>query len=146
MIVPMKNNIVTNDLVWMIGGEAGFGIQSAGHFFALACSRGGLQIFGNAEYPSLIRGGHNSTSIRVADFFVGVHKEILNLLVAMNKETLDLHVKELVEGGGVVYDAEVVKDYKFPESISVYHVPLKKLAMEFGKGDITRNTVGISQL
>ena len=102
----MKNN----DLTWMIGGEAGFGIQSAGHYFALACSRAGLYVFGNAEYPSLIRGGHNSNVIRVADFEVSIHKEKLDLLLAMNRETLDLHVRELVNGGGVIYDADAVKD------------------------------------
>lgn len=127
----------------MIGGEAGFGIQSAGHYFGLTCARGGLSVFGNAEYPSLIRGGHNSNVIRVADFEVAVHKEILDLLLAMNKETLDLHVKELVEGGGVIYDADVIKDYVFPAGVAVYAVPLKKIAMEVGKGDITRNTVGL---
>lgn len=132
-----------NDFTWMIGGEAGFGIQSAGHYFALACSRAGLYIFGNAEYPSLIRGGHNSNAIRVADFDISVHKEELDLLLAMNKETLDLHVKELVKGGGAIYDADVVKDYSFPANVKAYAVPLRKLAMEFGKGDITRNTVGL---
>ncbi len=127
----------------MIGGEAGFGIQSAGHFFGLSCMRGGLSVFGNAEYPSLIRGGHNSNVIRVADFEVAVHREILDLLLAMNKETLDLHVKELVEGGGVIYDADAVVGYVFPAGVNSYHVPLKKIAMEVGKGDITRNTVGV---
>jgi len=135
----MKNN----DLTWLIGGEAGFGIQSAGHYFALACSRAGLYVFGNAEYPSLIRGGHNSNVIRVADFEVSIHKEKLDLLLAMNRETLDLHVRELVSGGGVIYDADAVKDYVFPEGVNVYHVPLRKIAMEIGKGDITRNTVGL---
>jgi 2-oxoglutarate ferredoxin oxidoreductase subunit alpha len=133
----------TNDLTWMIGGEAGFGVQSAGHYFALTCSRGGLSVFGNAEYPSLIRGGHNSNVIRVADFEVAVHKEILDLLLAMNKETLDLHAKELAEGGGAIYDADVIKDYVFPAGVKAYAVPLKKIAMEVGRGDITRNTVGL---
>ena len=137
-----------NDVTWMIGGEAGFGIQSAGHYFALACSRAGLRVFGNAEYPSLIRGGHNSNVIRVADFEVSVHKEQLDLLLAMNKETLDLHAKEVVNGGGIIYDSEAVKDYQFPAGADgsvlwVFDVPLRRIAMEVGKGDITRNTVGL---
>lgn len=134
-----------NDLTWMIGGEAGYGIQSAGHIFALAATRSGLHAFGTAEYPSLIRGGHNSDTIRVSDKKVGVHKEQLDLLLAMNKETLDLHLKEIVPGGGVIYDADVVKSelVKFPEGVKIFAVPLKKLAFELGKGDITRNVVGI---
>ncbi len=131
----------------MIGGEAGFGIQSAGHIFALVAARAGLQVFGTAEYPSLIRGGHNSDVIRVADREVYVHKERLDLLLAMNLETLDLHAVEIVEGGGLIYDNEVIKDYVFAGSKTggrrIFAVPLKKIAFEQGKGDITRNTVGI---
>ncbi len=140
----MKNN-----LTWLIGGEAGFGIQSAGHYFALACSRGGLFVFGNAEYPSLIRGGHNSNTIRVADFEVSVHKEKLNLILAMNEETLLMHGKELVPGGAVIYDAEAVKNFDFdhagfPAEKEIFAVPLRKIAFEIGKGEITRNTVGVA--
>lgn len=129
----------------MIGGEAGMGIQSAGNFFAIAANRGGLYAFCNPEYPSLIRGGHNSDCIRISARHVGIHKEKLDLLLAMNKETLDLHLKEMVPGGGVVYDAEVIKaeNVKPPEGVKMFNVPLKKMAAEQGKGDITRNTVGI---
>ena len=111
----------TNDLTWMIGGEAGFGIQSAGNFFAMAANRGGLYAFGNPEYPSLIRGGHNSVCIRIRDKHVGIHMERLDLLLAMNKETLDLHLKEMVTSGGVVYDAETIKmdAVKIPEGVKM---------------------------
>jgi 2-oxoglutarate/2-oxoacid ferredoxin oxidoreductase subunit alpha len=133
-----------NDLTWMIGGEAGFGIQSAGHVLALCAMRGGLHVFGNAEYPSLIRGGHNSNVIRVCENKIGIHKEKLDLLLAMNKETLDMHLDEIVEGGGFIYDAEVLKEeITPPKGVNAFNVPLKKLALEVGKGDITRNIVGI---
>lgn len=133
-----------NDLTWMIGGEAGFGIQSAGHIFAMCGIRAGLHVFGNAEYPSLIRGGHNSDVIRLSEKEVHIHKERLDLLLAMNKETLDLHLREIVEGGGFIYDAEAIKEeIAVPKGVKAFNVPLKKLAVEHGKGDITRNTVGI---
>lgn len=150
----MAKQTRTNDLCWLIGGEAGFGIQSAGHNFAMACSRAGLRVFGNAEYPSLIRGGHNSNVIRVADWDVSVHRADLDLMLAMNRETLDLHVGEMASGGGVVCDvAEIfggdevqISNFKLLISkggINIFDVPLKKLAMEVGKSDITRNTVGL---
>lgn len=135
----------TNDLTWMIGGEAGFGIQSAGSFFAMAANRGGLYAFGNPEYPSLIRGGHNSGCIRISEKYVAVHSERLDLLLAMNRETLELHLKEMVTGGGVIYDADQVKleGLEVPEGVKLFTVPLKKLAVEVGKSDITRNIVGV---
>ncbi len=134
----------TNDLTWMIGGEAGFGIQSAGHIFALCGTRVGLYVFGNAEYPSLIRGGHNSDVIRISKKEVYAHKERLDLLLAMNRETLELHLGEIVEGGGFIYDKDEIKsEVKVPVGVKAFNVPLKNLAAEVGKGDITRNTVGI---
>lgn len=132
-----------NDFTWMIGGEAGFGIQSAGHIFALGACRGGLHVFGEAEYPSLIRGGHNSDVIRIADREVMVHKEQLDLLCAMNKETLDLHAHEIVEGGGAIYDPDEVKDFVMPDGVKAFPVPLGALAKEHGGSSLYRNTVGI---
>lgn len=132
-----------NDFTWMIGGEAGFGIQSAGHIFALGACRGGLHVFGEAEYPSLIRGGHNSDVIRVADKEVMVHKERLDLLCAMNKETLDLHLHEIVEGGGAIYDPDEIKDVVIPEGVKAFPVPLGALAKEHGGSSLYRNTVSI---
>ena len=59
--------VIINNLNWRIGGEAGFGIVNAGHMFARAASRAGLFAFANAEYPSLIRGGHNILDVRVSE-------------------------------------------------------------------------------
>lgn len=136
---------IINKLSWMIGGEAGVGIQSAGRFLALTCSHAGLFVFGNAEYPSLIRGGHNSNLIRVADHEVSIHTESIDLLLAMNRETLDLHIAEVSAGGGVIYDEEVVGVPARAEAgeVQFFNVPLKRLAVEKGGGEITRNTVGL---
>ena len=38
----MEKEKVANTLSWKLGGEAGFGIMSAGLIFAKACSCGGL--------------------------------------------------------------------------------------------------------
>ena len=136
--------MLINDLTWMIGGEAGFGIQSAGRIFALSAARGGLHVFGESEYPSLIRGGNNYDTIRVGNRETRIHKERPDLLLAMNKETIDLHAGKIVPGGGLIYDsAEIKGEIEVPKNVSLFDVPLKKLAMEAGKGDITRNTAGI---
>lgn len=133
-----------NNLSWMIGGEAGSGVQSAGRTLALAASRAGLHVFGNSEFPSLIRGGHNTTQIRVTDFETGCHSSCVDLLLAMNKEALTLHIPALSEEGGVVYDSEEITDFdEIPSGVKVYGVPLKRLAVEIGGGLITRNIVGL---
>ena len=49
---------------WKMGGEAGFGVLSAGEVFARALTRRGLNVFVSDEHPSLIRGGHNFSIVR----------------------------------------------------------------------------------
>ena len=54
-----------NNLTWKIAGEAGFGIKSAGMMFGKIFMRAGYEVFDFTEYPSLIRGGHNTYQLVV---------------------------------------------------------------------------------
>ena len=53
-----------NDLTFLIGGEAGQGVESSAAGFSLAMARGGLHVFKLLDYRSRIRGGHNFARIR----------------------------------------------------------------------------------
>jgi 2-oxoglutarate/2-oxoacid ferredoxin oxidoreductase subunit alpha len=95
----------TNNVMWKIGGEAGMGIKAAGSLMTKAFTRSGLYVFGDSEYPSLIRGGHNNFTLRVSDAPIGGFDPEVDILVALNKETIDLN-KGLVKSGGlVVFDS-----------------------------------------
>src|SRR5438477_12116998 len=56
-----------NRLTVKVGGEAGFGLATSGLLLTKALSRGGLSAMDYTEYPSLIRGGHNTFLLRVDD-------------------------------------------------------------------------------
>jgi 2-oxoglutarate ferredoxin oxidoreductase subunit alpha len=136
--------MIKNKISWMIGGEAGYGIMAAGTTFAKACSRGGLHVFINSEFPSLIKGGHNISLVRVDEQEIFSHLETIDLLVALNQETIDLHLNEVVPGGGIVYDGEqinVTKESLKREDIVLYSVPLTKIIRELGVELLLRNTV-----
>ncbi len=135
-----------NCLGWKIGGEAGSGIKVTGEMWARMCHHLGLNVYGYTEYPSLIRGGHNTYHIFAAERAVRSIPEQVNILVALNRETIDLHIKELSPGAVVVYDNEVeqidVSVYK-ARYVSFLSVPLKRLAMESAQSDIMKNTVAL---
>ena len=137
---------IVNKFSWKIGGEAGDGILNAGlQMFAKTCLRGGLEVFSTSEYPSLIRGGHNSLDVRVEDAEIFSHVKGINLLVAMNKDTIDKHKHKLSDHAGVIYDGDYTKlDPSEIENstIRLYSVPLFKIANENG-GKIIRNTVAL---
>ena len=118
--------------------------MAAGTTFAKACSRGGLHVFINSEFPSLIKGGHNISLVRVDEQEIYSHLETVDLLVALNQETIDLHLNEIVPGGGIVYDGEqinITRENLKREDIVLYSVPLTKIIRELGAELLLRNTV-----
>jgi 2-oxoglutarate ferredoxin oxidoreductase subunit alpha len=130
-----------------IGGEAGFGIMSAGSAVAKIATRSGYQLFSYAEYPSIIRGGHNVVQITLAPEPVYAQYQPTQVLVAFNQETIDLHQHELIEGSVVIFDED--KGMRLPTvSVDVIgvHVPFNALATTFGGSTLMRNTVALGAL
>ena len=84
----------------MVGGEAGQGVESGGAGFAKALARGGLHVFGLQDYMSRIRGGHNFYQVRVPEEQVWAQADGVQLLLAFNTEAVELHLDEVVPGGG----------------------------------------------
>lgn len=95
---------------WKMGGEAGYGIMNTGGpIFAKTLARSGLFVFIYSEYPSLIRGGHNTMQVTVVDTPVNGSYLALDQLLALNAHTIIVHQNELKAGGTVLYDSNVVK-------------------------------------
>lgn len=133
---------MANSLTWKIGGEAGFGIMAAGAVFAKALVRAGLFIASTNEYPSLIRGGHNTYLVRASDEEIFSLVKPVDLLVALNQETVDVHQKELSSDAGIIYDSED-KSIKVRGDFSCFPVPLLKLATQDGGPKIMMNNVAL---
>jgi 2-oxoglutarate/2-oxoacid ferredoxin oxidoreductase subunit alpha len=135
-----------NDLNWKIAGEAGYGIKSIGLMFSKMCARGGLQLFDYSEYPSLVRGGHNTYQVNVGEDERFAPEVLIDLLVALNQNTIDFHKDELSEGAGLIYDNE---DKKIDVSsidakkYNLFPVPLAKLAEDAGGKKVMRNSVSL---
>jgi 2-oxoglutarate ferredoxin oxidoreductase subunit alpha len=87
-----------------VGGAAGMGIKTAGMIFARTGSRGGLHLFGNVEYPSIIRGGHNSFQVVFGDAPVLSHPRSLDVLLALDRLALDTQRTAVRSGGAILYD------------------------------------------
>jgi 2-oxoglutarate ferredoxin oxidoreductase subunit alpha len=129
------------DFNFMVGGEAGQGVQSVGFLLAKVFARGGYHIFADQDYESRIRGGHNSFRVRVRDGRVGAISESVDILVALNRESIDLHRKELVAGGAVIFDGEKVKD--IGSNGDLFSIPLERLAEEKAGDKLMTNTVAL---
>ncbi|MCM8825623.1 MAG: 2-oxoacid:acceptor oxidoreductase subunit alpha [Candidatus Omnitrophica bacterium] len=97
------------DFTVLIGGKAGDGIDRAGLIIAHILSSTGYRIFIHRDYPSLIRGGHTFSVIRASERSIFAHREQIDILIALNNETLNLHRKKLKENCFYIYDSGQTK-------------------------------------
>lgn len=129
------------DFNFMVGGEAGQGVQSVGFLLAKVFARGGYHIFADQDYESRVRGGHNFFRVRVSDGRVGAIAEPVDVLVALNQESIGLHFKELATGGVAIFDGEKIKDVS--ADVGLFSVPLERLAEEKAGDKVMTNTVAL---
>jgi len=128
-----------------IGGPAGTGVKSVGLMLAKIAARSGYQIFDNIEYPSLIRGGHNVMQVNFSAQEVTAPRVKSDLLIAFDQMTIDLHFSEIEKGGGIIFDSDAKMDISnVSKDVSLYGIPLKKLAYEAGEKNIFVNIVALS--
>ncbi len=120
----------------MVGGEAGQGVQSVGFILAKTLARGGYHVFADQDYESRVRGGHNFYRVRASESGMAAISTEVDILLALNEESLDLHMRELTARGVAVFDSEKVKS---TDDGNTFGIPLEKLA-----GDkIMANTVAL---
>jgi 2-oxoglutarate ferredoxin oxidoreductase subunit alpha len=129
------------DINFMVGGEAGQGVQSMGFILAKAFARGGYHVFADQDYESRVRGGHNFLRVRISDSKVEAISEEVHVLLALNRETIELHRRELVRGGVTVFDGESLKNVE--DGGALFSVPLEKLAEEKAGAKLMANTVAL---
>lgn len=132
------------DYTIKIGGEAGQGIQTIGDTLARVFSRSGNHVFSHQDYESRVRGGHNFFQIRVSDSMITASREAVDILVAMDRESIAQHGGELSERGLIIYDSSALKEEH--QGPSFLDIPFIRLATEHGGSKIMANTVAVGAL
>lgn len=127
-----------------IGGEAGQGIQTIGDTLARVFSRAGYSVFTHQDYESRIRGGHNFFQIRFSDKLVTASRDKIDILVALDHESIIMHEKELSQIGQIIYDSSELKQKH--EKPYFLDIPFVKLASEQANSKIRANTVAIGAI
>ena len=92
-----------------IGGAAGQGVATPGDIFAKIFSRRGLHLNAYNAYQSIIRGGHTFLMIRAGPEPVTNMGDTLELLIPLNQDTMDRHLRLLGPGAAVIYNSDSIK-------------------------------------
>jgi len=96
---------VHNEINICIGGEAGQGLITLGELLSKSLVRSGFNIAVTQEYMSRIRGGHNTFAIRAGSGQILAPRESIDILVALNKETVILQRNQLSPHALILTDA-----------------------------------------
>ncbi|MBM5804627.1 MAG: 2-oxoacid:acceptor oxidoreductase subunit alpha [Candidatus Verstraetearchaeota archaeon] len=124
------------DVNVVIGGPQGGGIETAGMLAVRTLVMAGLEVFGDREYHSNIKGKHSYFHIRAADRPVGSIRYPVDVLGALDAETLGTHFHEVKDGGVVVYDSAL-------SSKSLTRIPsLDPIRVERLKEDLLERKIG----
>lgn len=122
-----------------IGGAAGQGIQTIGDALARAFARSGLHVFSFQDYESRIRGGHNFYQLRVSNVPITAPHDQVDIIVALDRETIVRHERELTAQGRILYDAHALSQ-KYEGQVFL-DIPFEELALEHGGSKIMSSTV-----
>jgi 2-oxoglutarate/2-oxoacid ferredoxin oxidoreductase subunit alpha len=129
------------DVSFRLGGEAGQGVESSGSGYAQALTHAGFHTFSLPNYYSRIRGGHNFFTIRASDRPVFAIQDTVEILMAMNAETVERHAHAMVPGGVIIIDKDAELDDALIAGRDVHLIkaPLMEIAEEHG-GEVMANT------
>src|SRR5580692_9745481 len=125
-----------------IGGAAGQGVATPGDIFAKIFSRRGLHLNVYNAYQSIIRGGHTFLTIRTGPDKIATTDGRLDLLIPLNQDTMDRHMRLLSSGSACLYNADLIKPIPAADGVQLCPMPVSKLA-DISRNKIAQNTLAI---
>jgi 2-oxoglutarate ferredoxin oxidoreductase subunit alpha len=132
------------DYTIKIGGEAGQGVDTVSGIVAKLLAMAGYSVFVHQDYESRVRGGHNFFQIRFADKPISASRDVIDILVAFDRQSIALHAHELSPQGMVIYDGAALKEKH--EGEQFLDVPFTDLAVTQGGNKIMANVVAVGAL
>jgi 2-oxoglutarate ferredoxin oxidoreductase subunit alpha len=121
-----------------IAGPAGFGIKVTGSILAKTFMRLGYSVFAYTEYPSLIRGGHNTFQVDISDSPVSSPSSQVDILIALTAEAIEKEKNNLKKDGLVICDGSLKQK-------NIINIPLVEISKNAG-GELMKNTVALGAL
>jgi 2-oxoglutarate ferredoxin oxidoreductase subunit alpha len=130
----------TVDFAVGIGGENGQGIASTGDILARIFARRGLNVNAYNAYQSIIRGGHTFLTIRAGEGPVQSMGDKLDVLIPLNQDAMDRHLRLMPAGSRVVYDSERLKPGQAGPGVELCPMPMKEIC---GANKLAANTAAL---
>jgi 2-oxoglutarate/2-oxoacid ferredoxin oxidoreductase subunit alpha len=134
MECAVNPNVKKTDISIVLAGEAGQGIQSIESILTSLVKKSGYHVFATQEFMSRVRGGTNSTEIRISSDHVAAFVDRIDILIPLSRAGIPHLEKRISATTIIIGDKSVLEDDR------VIDVPLAKLGTEVG-GAIYVNTI-----
>jgi len=132
------------DVSIRIAGAHGDGVESSGALVIKVAARIGLHVFAYRGYGSIIRGGHCWYQVRIGDSQVRSYGEGIDILIALNQDSIANQKSHLNDKAVVIYDPSKVKvDTLDASKYRLVPIPLIDIALSASGDPIMRNTVAL---
>ncbi len=126
----MKNSSTRNlkeNLSILLGGAAGQGIQTIELGLTCLLKQAGYHVFASKEYMSRIRGGSNSTQIRISSSPVAAPVERIDIFIPLDQAALSRLSPQLTDATLVLGDREHLSEHP-----GLIDLPLAAIAEKAG--------------
>ncbi|HSF04722.1 MAG TPA: 2-oxoacid:acceptor oxidoreductase subunit alpha [Methylomirabilota bacterium] len=131
------------DLAIGIGGAAGQGIATPGDVLARIFVRRGLHVNAYNAYQSIIRGGHIFLTLRTSDQPVLSHGDKIDVLIPLNQDTMNRHLKLMRAGSAVLFNSDTITPGAVSDGVQLCPFSVKALAPTI-RGDLVQNTIALA--
>jgi 2-oxoglutarate/2-oxoacid ferredoxin oxidoreductase subunit alpha len=127
----MSRSSKINDFVVKFANVNGSGSASANSMFAKAIFRMGIPISPHNIFPSNIQGLPTWYEVRISEQGYLGRREGVDLMIAMNEQTIGKDIASVVPGGFVLYDSsKILANELLRDDISYLPIPLKDICLE----------------
>jgi 2-oxoglutarate/2-oxoacid ferredoxin oxidoreductase subunit alpha len=127
------------DVSIVLCGEAGQGIQTVEAILVKAIKKSGYNVFSTKEYMSRVRGGENSTEIRVSSKRVISYVDRIDILLSLSKGAVP-HLENRIKPDTLIMGDEKTLESLSSENYNLLKVPLVEIAKKMG-GSIFSNVI-----
>ncbi|MGM9973109.1 MAG: 2-oxoacid:acceptor oxidoreductase subunit alpha [Clostridiaceae bacterium] len=124
----------------LIGGAAGQGMDTIATTIEKILNRSGFYVHSTRDVMSRVRGGHSFIQIRFGDEPIYSHAEELDLIVALNQDTINFHLPRLKEDGIIIADESLNSDDKRFASLGLIKIA-RELKMPIVVGVVAAGAV-----
>lgn len=135
---------IEHDISIVLCGQAGQGIQTVELLLTRILKLAGFNVFATKEYMSRIRGGMNSTEIRVSSEPVRAYVDRIDILIALDKEAIG-HVRNRISDETLILADGPTGSQIDDSSLNVAEIGFTKIAASIGN-KIYSNIVAVGVL